>query len=79
MDKYVKTGSFKRDIMNLIQTNHQIKTRLKAISMLRVSISFWHCSSCVKHGASGSESVAKVIWTYKGGVYSAWGEKWKEP
>ena len=47
--------------------------------MLRVSTSFWHCSSCVKHGASGSESVAKVIWTYKGGVYSAWGEKWKEP
>ena len=33
----------------------------------------------MKHGASGSVSVAKVIWTYKGGVYSVWGENWKEP
>ena len=47
--------------------------------MLRVSTCFWHCSSCVKHGASGSVSVAKVIWTYQCGVNSASAENWKEP
>ena len=33
----------------------------------------------MKHGASRSVSVAKVIWTYKVGVYSASGENWKQP
>ena len=47
--------------------------------MVRVSTCFWHSSSCVKHGASSSVSVARVIWTYKGGVNSASGENSKEP
>ena len=47
--------------------------------MLRGSTCFWHCSSCVKHSASRSVSVAKMIWTYKGGVNSASGENWKKP
>ena len=41
---------------------------------------FWECcSSCVKHAAVASVSVARMMWEYKGNVNSALGENSKEP
>ena len=77
--------------MDLIETNHRINITLLLEDSAASNVSFkkylnaksfkilWeYCSSCVKHAAAASVSVARMMWTYKGDVNSALGENSKE-
>ena len=46
--------------------------------MLTASTYFLNCSSCAKHSDSGSVSLTRVMWKYKGNMNSASKENSKE-
>ena len=74
--------------MDLIETNHQINitsensvsgnTSFKKDLNAKSFKMFWeYCSSCAKHDAAASVSIARMIWTYMCDVNSASREELK--
>ena len=74
--------------MDLIETNHQINinsensvsgnTSFKKLLNAKSFKMFWgYCSSCAKHDAGASVSIAMVIWTYMCDLNSALRKKFK--
>ena len=86
MNKGIKQDNFKKDLLNLIEANHQINmTSVHSVSTNnsfknRLTTKIFNMFSTLQqlYSDSASVSIARVTWTYKGDVNSASGESWKE-
>ena len=80
LNKDLKKKNIKKDIINLIGTNHQINmTSAHFVSSNNSVKAIWMLRVCAKDGDSASVSVARVMWTYKGDMNSTSQGNWKEP
>ena len=88
--KKIPKNNFEKDVMDLIETNHQINITSensvsgntsfkKDLNTKSFKMLCEYCSSCAKHDAAASVSIARVIWTYMCDVNSALRKNSKEP